>query len=164
MIYPNPLARYDVTTKADLFAQDVADGNGFAFMSSGAHAATKRVPLAGLDIGQVEYIGAAWRVQQDFPHVIQNVRDRQFVIGEHLNRHEQNMFEYYSARMVGFNCYGPYVIGAPLIVACFNAGAGAMWAYGPSIEHARAFLAISLFDRNRDLIVQAERAKQACTK
>ena len=157
MIYPNPMVEYkNPAEKAKMFARDVAAGAN-AVCSQDANKALSYIPLASLDINAVEFIGGQWRVQNDFPHKITTVRDKIFVIGEHLNRHEQNMFEYYSAHLVGFNCYGPFMVDGGQIVACFRGGMSELWAYGPSIEHARAFLAISLFDRNREIIFSAER-------
>ena len=156
MIYQNPMAKYncketDGLSKGALFSRDL--GRLMAARCSDG----KMIPLSDIkDLAQVEFIGGIWRVQDDFPYKITTVRDRDFVVGELLDRHEQNRFEYYSARSVGYNCYGPFALSPTEIVACFNAGAVPLWAYGPSIEHARAFLAILLFDRNRDLIFKAE--------
>ena len=158
MIYKNPLAKYSCAesgnmTKAQRYEFDVA-ARALAFNQYGVG-----FFLSDFRMDEVEYIAGVWRLQSDFPYQISRVRDRDFVIGEHLNRHEQNGFEYYSAKSVSYNCYGPFVLDGSEIVACFNAGVEPLCAYGPSIEHARAFLAIALFDRNREMIFAAERAR-----
>ena len=160
MIYQNPMAKYgcpetDGLDKDALFRRDTA--GGVLAIERGGH---KR-PLSELTPDRVDFIAGFWRVQGDFPHKIQTVRDQDFVVGHQIDRHEQNMFEYYSADLVAYNCYGPYLVGQPTVVSCFSRGVEKLWAYGPSVEHARAFLAIALFDRNRDLILRAEQGKRA---
>ena len=111
------------------------------------------VPLADVDISNVEYIGGLWRVQDKFPHKIQDVRGEPFVLLERVPRNERNHFDFYRAARVGFNCYGPYLVGGPTqIVAKYTTDAQTYWAYGATVEQARAFLGIRLYDEYMDLI------------
>ena len=110
-------------------------------------------PLANFAVSDVEFIGGLWRVQNPFPHKIQDVRDKQFVLGAVLPHREKNHFEFYSAWLVSENCYGKYILdGGKYIVAKYTTDHGTYWAYGNTIEQARAFLGIKLYDEYMDLI------------
>lgn len=112
-----------------------------------------KVPLKDIRFEDVEFVGGMWRVQNKFPHTIQHVRNRDFVLQERLPRQERNHFEFYKATMVGYNCYGPFLIeNASRIVAKYDTKHGTYWSYGDTIEQARAFLGIKLYDEYQDLI------------
>ena len=112
-----------------------------------------KIPLANIDVSCVEYIGGLWRVQTQFPYKIQNVRGADFVLHERLPHQEKNLFEFYRAQMVGYNCYGPFLIPqTAVIVAKYDTNRGTYWAYGDTIEKARAFLGIRLYDEYMDLV------------
>ena len=111
------------------------------------------VPLVDVDISNVEFIGGLWRVQDKFPHKIQYVRGEPFVLQGRLARTERNHFEFYRAARVGYNCYGPYIVSnSPLVVAKYATDCQTYWAYGATVEQARAFLGIKLYDEYMDLI------------
>ncbi|MDE5615476.1 MAG: hypothetical protein K2I81_01435 [Alphaproteobacteria bacterium] len=120
----------------------------------------REYPLRTLKIKDVEYVAGAWRLQNKFDGHIQLVRGEEYVLDERLNRVESNHFEFYNARLVGINCYGRFTIaGAKVIVAKYETDDETHWAYGNTLEQARAFLGISLYDKYRDLIHSA-----ACKK
>ncbi len=115
--------------------------------------AGKNYPLQDVDIDDVEYIAGAWRVQNKFDSPIQIVRGQEFVLGERINRMEKNLFEFYRARRVGRNCYGRFIINSvDTVVAKYDTDKETHWAYGRTIEEARAFLGIRLYDEYMDLI------------
>ena len=110
-------------------------------------------PLVNFPASDVEFIGGLWRVQTPFSHKIQNVRDKQFVLDTQLPHREKNHFEFYSAWLVSENCYGKFIVdGAKYIVAKYTTDNGTYWSYGTTIEQARAFLGIKLYDEYMDLI------------
>lgn len=148
MKYKNPMALHkDDATKRRAFLVAATEGY-LAWDSAG-----REYPLRNLTPDDVEYIGGAWRVQNKFEYPIQMVRGEEFVLGERLNRTERNHFEFYHARVVGTNCYGRFIIGGPeVIVAKYETDDETLWSYGGSIEQARAFLGISLYDKYMDLI------------
>lgn len=111
------------------------------------------IPLICVDISKVEFIGGLWRVQDKFPYQIQMVRDMPFVLGERIARNERNLFEFFHAKRVCENCYGKYLAPAPqYVVAKYTTDKQTYWAYGQSVEQARAFLGIKLYDEYMDLI------------
>lgn len=111
------------------------------------------IPLVSVDVSDVEFIGGLWRIQDKFPHKIQDVRGDPFVLFERIPRNERNHFEFYRAARVGYNCYGPYIVGGPTqIVAKYTTDNHTYWAYGATVEQARAFLGIKLYDEYMDLI------------
>ena len=101
---------------------------------------------------QVEFIGGLWRVQTPFPHTIHQVRGIDFVLLEKLPHTEKTLFEFYRAAMVGENCYGRYVADTSYIVAKYTTNDGTFWGYGHTIEQARAFLGVKLYDQYKDFI------------
>ena len=111
------------------------------------------VPLSKCPPETVEFIGGLWRVQDIFPHKIQEVRDDLFVLIERLPRQERNLFEFYRAQRVSQNCYGYHMVsGLSQIVAKYTTDKGTYWAYGSTVEQARAFLGIKLYDEYSDII------------
>lgn len=116
----------------------------------------EHIPLGGpgAEFKDVEYIAGLWRVQKKFPYKITDVRDRQFVLVKKLPRMEKNKFEYYTAAGAvwsGTGCSAD-VAHPDWIVAKCKTPRGTYWAYGQTIEQARAFLAISIYDKHQDLI------------
>jgi len=114
------------------------------------------IPLGarGAEFNDVEFIGGLWRVQKKFPYEITEVRDRQFVLVEKLPRTEKNKFEYYLAALAtwgGTGCSAD-VSHPDWIVAKYETPRGTFMSYGQSIEQARAFLAISIYDGYQNLI------------
>ena len=123
----------------------------FAYGSDGA-----RVPLMGLRIGDVEYVAGLWRIQDEFPYNIENIRKKDFVIGNKLPHIERTLFDFYEAYSVGENCYGKYKFDKPdYIVAKYVTTRGVYGAYGKTIEDARAYLGIKLYDEFQDVIHDA---------
>jgi hypothetical protein len=117
------------------------------------------VPLGspGAEFNDVEFIAGLWRVQKKFPYKITEVRNRQFVLVEKLPRTEKNKFEYYKAAAAvwsGTGCSAD-VAKPDWIVAKYETPNGVFMAYGQTIEQARAFLAISIYDECQDLIHNA---------
>lgn len=110
------------------------------------------VPLESVKLSNVEFVAGLWRVQEPFPHKIQEVRGAKFVLIERLPHVEKNLFEFYRASMVSENCYGPFIVPGTHIVAKYTTDRGAYWSYGNTIEQARAFLGIKLYDEYMDLI------------
>lgn len=118
-----------------------------------AHSADgKTRPLSECDIRNVKFVAGLWRVQNEFPHTVQYVRGQEFVLLNKINRMEKNRFEFYHARMVGRNCYGPFLVDLPMIVAKYKTDSQTYWAYGNTIEQARAFLGIRMYDEYSDVI------------
>ena len=114
------------------------------------------IPLGapGAEFNNVEFISGLWRVQKKFPYNITKVRDKEFVLVKKLPRIEKNKFEYYSASTVvwgGTGC-SSNVNNPDWIVAKYETPRGTYWAYGQTIEQARAFLGIELYDKHQDLI------------
>ena len=128
-------------------------------LDSGAVAYTgfkQTVPLGspGAEFNDVELVAGLWRVQKKFPYEITNVRDRQFVLVEKLPRTEKNKFEYYRASAAvwsGTGCSAD-IEHPDWIVAKYETPNGTFMSYGHTIEQARAFLAISIYDEYQDLI------------
>ncbi len=111
------------------------------------------INLRDVNIADVEFVAGLWRVQNYFPHKVQCVRDRNVVLADKLSHTERIPFEYWHAYTVSENCYGRYLSAKPdLIVAKYETDDGIYWGYGNTIEQARAFLGIKLFDKYMDLI------------
>ncbi len=146
--YKNKFAEYKtMREKLPRYQQAIAQG-ALACKSDGT-----TVPLSSCRPTQVEYVAGLWRVQDPFPYITQTVRDREVVLMKKLPHTERIPFEYYSACLIGENCYGRFLnkyVG--VIVAKYETDDGVYWGYGATIEQARAFLGIKLFDQYMDLI------------
>ena len=111
------------------------------------------IPLSQLTVDDVEFVGGRWCVQLDFPYDISKIRDRELVLVDRIPHTERIPFEYYRAYHFGENCFGPFLSAKPeVVVAKYETDDGVYWGYGNTIEQARAFLGIKLFDQYMDLI------------
>ena len=107
----------------------------------------------GAEFENVDFVAGLWRIQTKFPHKITCVRDKDVVLMNKLPRQESTNFEYWQAKVVGYNCYGPFVLQgstADLVVAKYDTDNGPLWGYGATIEAARAFLGLKLYDIYKD--------------
>ncbi|MFQ6778391.1 MAG: hypothetical protein ACLRFI_03830 [Alphaproteobacteria bacterium] len=147
MIARNPLASYpDINEKKR--AYDIACNDGkLALKSDNTWVELKSVPM-----DRVEFIAGLWRVQNKLDVTKQHVRDKDFILGRRLDVHEKNKFDFYDAAMVEYNCYGLLQFGSRYIVAKYETDKGTYWSYGTTVEQARAFLGIRLYDEYMDLI------------
>ena len=135
-----------VSEKRVAYNADIQKGGVYAINEKGARVLLGR---RGAEFNDVEFIAGLWRIQNKFEHEITVVRNREFVLMKKLPYQERTKFEFYSAELVGNNCYGRSVRGVPdFIVARY----GQYSAYGQTIEQARAFLGIRLYDEFQDLI------------
>lgn len=104
----------------------------------------------------VDLIGGQWHIQNNFDYSkIVRVRDKDMVLMDKLPRKEDNRFEYWNAKLVGYNCFGPFLSkgnNPDYIVAKYETDNGPLWGYGKTLEEARAFLGLKLFDEYKDII------------
>lgn len=140
-------AHKSITEKMLWYRYGVANGE-LAHKSDGT-----TVPLAKLLPSRVEFVAGKWRVQNKFPYQIQMIRDREMVLLKQLPHQDHVLFDYYTAAHVGYNCYGPFILSdQDYIVAKYVTDDGVYWGYGRTLEQARAFLGIRLYDQYMDLI------------
>lgn len=160
MIYPNPYAKYNCPetggkSKRALYNQDVKN-YALAYRSDDSSSSLCIFPQKN-----VEFIAGLWRVQNDFPHEIINVRGREMVLGKKHDKVEFGAFHYWDGHLVSYNCYGPIIAKSPnCIIGRVDTASGSVWAYGQGIPEVRSFLSVVLFDRQRDAIFAAEGVKK----
>lgn len=109
----------------------------------------------GAKLENVDFVAGCWRVQKKFPHKITRVRDKDMVLIKKLDYRENTNFEYWTAKLVDYNCYGPFIIedsAYDYIVSRCVVNKGVFWGYGTTIESARAFLGLKIWDEMRDVI------------
>lgn len=109
----------------------------------------------GAKLENVDFVAGLWRVQKRFPHKITRVRDKDVVLMNKLHHKESTNFEYWTAKQVDYNCYGPFILqgsDTDLIVARYDTDNGYLWGYGSTIESARAFLGLKLYDEYKNVI------------
>ena len=109
----------------------------------------------GAEHHNVDKVGGKWCIQKKLPHKITRVRDRDFILIKKLDRQENTLFEFYKAKIIGYNCYGAFVINCPendYIVAKYDTDKETYWGYGKTLEDARAYLGLKLFDEYKDVI------------
>ena len=118
------------------------------------------IPLKYVSVSRVDRIGDLWRVQTPFSKPIRIVRKQEFVIGNKLPHIEHTKFDFYEAFSVGMNCYGRFVFPKPdYIVAEYRVANMVFDAYGKTIEDARAYLGIKLYDEFQDVIHESIKAR-----
>lgn len=110
----------------------------------------------GAEDKDVDLINGQWHIQNTFDYEkITRVRDKDMILMEKLNRVEDTRFEYWTAKHVGYNCFGPFVSTSTTydyIVAKYRTDKGPRWGYGHTIEEARAYLGLKLYDEFKDVI------------
>ena len=147
MKYKNPLAEHK--TKKQKYRAFISDRN------SGKNAYKSDntcVPLKDLNFNDVEFIAGFWRVQEFFDYDIQQIRDREIILGPRLEYKEKTFFEYYKVASLVYNCYGPVKPNFNMVAAKYETDKETYWSYGKSIAEARAFMGIKLYDEYMDLI------------
>ncbi len=118
----------------------------------------KKIPLNKVSVKKLAFVGGFWRVQKHFPYEITRVRDKDMVIMDRIKYRDKTEFEYYNAKDVGYNCYGPFTINgntSDYVVSKSVTNKGVCWGYGKSIESARAFLGLKLLDEYMDVVKAA---------
>ena len=103
----------------------------------------------GAKLNNVDFVAGLWRVQRKFKHKIVRVRDVDMVLLNKIEHTESTNFEYWTAKLVGYNCYGPFTSSDPrpdYIVARCDTDKGVRWGYGKTLEEARAFLGLKIWD------------------
>lgn len=151
----NSLSEYrTIALKSAKYNKDVKLG-AFAVNSKG-----NKIPLKDVMFDDVEFIGGLWRIQNKFPYEIKNIRNTNFVILKRLPRQEKNLFEFFEVSRVGQNCYGYFITESKEVAAKYETNRGTFWAYGDTIEKARAFLGIKLYDEFQDVIHKFAHQKQ----
>ena len=162
----NPLSDFFVAKDGTRLSEDVAKivkigafckdvYNVKAFTANG-----RAITLGerGAKLENVDFVAGLWRVQKKFPHKITRVRDKDMVLIKKLDHKENTNFEYWTAKLVGYNCYGPFIIDGnsfDYIVSRCITDKGEFWGYGTTIESARAFLGLKIWDEYRDVIHDA---------
>lgn len=111
-----------------------------------------KIPLQSVSCDDVEFVGGLWRVQDKNNYDIRTVRDRRLIMGARLPYNERTFFEYYSAALLTYNCYGVLPPVFDVVVAKYTTDHGTYWSYGKTIADARAYLGIRLYDEYMDLI------------
>lgn len=130
--------------------REAVDNNEFALDSQG-----NKHPLKDYSIEQLAFVSGFWRIQDKLPHKITHVRDQDMVLIKKLDHEENTLFEFYKAKHVSYNCYGPFILDCPetdYIVTKYETDNGTYWGYGKTIEAARAYLGIKMYDEYKGLI------------
>ncbi len=113
------------------------------------------LPIKYLPGMKVKFSAGFWRLQKQFDYKTTIVRDKEFVLGEKIDRNESNGFEYLRAAAIGENCYGKNISDFTYVVARY----GKYYAYGHDIASARAFLGILLYDKHKNIINKLARIR-----
>lgn len=148
--WTNPLDEYKNTKQKSAAWVEAVYSNKTAVDCNG-----KMFPVKNFDISKLAFIGGLWRVQIDFPYEITCVRKVDMVLLKKKNRVEDTLFEFWDAKHVGYNCYGPYISGGTepeYIVAKYQAGNTMYWGYGKTLEEARAYLGLKVYDEYKHVI------------
>ena len=148
--WTNPLDEYKNTREKSAAWTDAVYAGTMATDEAG-----NRFPVKNYDMTSLAFIGGMWRVQRDFPYEIINVRGIDMVVFDKINRTENTLFEFWNAKHVGYNCYGPFVSDSKkydYVVAKYVTQRGTYLGYGRTVEESRAYLGIKLYDEYKHVI------------
>ena len=134
--------------KMAIFSVDEVNGVK-AFSETGKHI---KLGANGAKLEQVDRINGVWHIQKKFPYEITLVRKQDMVLMKKLDRVENTGFEFYSAKSVGYNCFGPF-LSSDYIVAKCETDEGPFWGYGKTMDDARAYLCLKLYGEYQDVIL-----------
>lgn len=150
--WSNPLDEHKHTKEKSIALRKACDNNEYAVDSKG-----NERPIKDFDfkMNNLAFVAGAWRVQDTIPYETTRVRDKDMVLITKLDHQETTLFEFYRAKLLGYNCYGPFVIQDDTydyVVAKYATDKKIYWSYGKTIEQARAFMGIKLYDEFKDVI------------
>lgn len=111
-------------------------------------------PVKNFKMEDLAFVAGLWRIQEKCPHKITRVRDKDMILFDKLDHVENTLFEFWNAKEVVYNCYG-ICFGdkePDFIVAKYDTDNGTYLGYGRTLESARAFLGLKLYDEYKDII------------
>ena len=115
----------------------------------------KKYPVKDFGVKKLAFVGGLWRVQREFPYKTTKVRDQDMVLLEKINHFEKTLFEYYYAKAIWLNCYGRFISQDnhhDYIVAKYETDNQTYWGYGKTLEDARAYLGLKIYDEYKEII------------
>ncbi len=149
----NPLvvAYTTITEKQDMYTR-YATAGALAYDVTGA-----TVPLANIDVNNVEFIKKKWRVQTPCTHKIVQLEDSFAVLGERLKIHTgTHHFEYYAAsRSFTWDEYGvrvPSVFSYNRVVAHYATDNKDYWVWGDNVTDASICMSLQVYHDCQDKI------------
>lgn len=149
-VYTNNMDEYKTTREKSAAWVSAVYNNSMAVDSAG-----NMFPVKNYDMGRLAFVAGLWRIQDIFPYKIVRVRDRDMVLLDKIDWKENTMFEFWNAKTVGYNCYGPFISENKIpdyIVAKYNTADGVYMGYGKTKEEARAFLGLKVYDSYKDVV------------
>ena len=150
--WSNPLDEYKHTKEKSIALRKACDNNEYAVGSDGTQ---KLVKNFNHKMDKLAFVAGLWRIQDDFPYEITRIRDKDMVLTKKIDHQETTLFDFYRGKEVRYNCYGPFVIKDDkydYVVAKYVTDKQTYWAYGKTIEQARAFMGIKMYDEYKDVI------------
>ena len=148
--WSNPLDEYKNTRKKSVALLLARENNIMAIDSRG-----NEKPIKDFEMNKLAFVAGLWRVQEELPLPITRIRDKDMILTKKIDHTETTLFDFYRGKEVKYNCYGPFVISDnqyDYIVSKYDTDKGTYWAYGKTIEQARAFMGIKLYDEYKDVI------------
>lgn len=148
--WSNPLDEYKNTRKKSAALLRARENNVMAIDSRG-----NEKPIKDFAMNDLAFVGGMWRIQEKLSLPITRVRGKDMILTQKIDHTETTLFDFYRGKEVKYNCYGPFVIQDDkydYIVAQYETDKKTYWAYGKSIEQARAFMGIKMYDEYKDVI------------
>jgi len=148
--WSNPLDEYKNTKKKSAALLRARENGVMAIDSNG-----NETPVKDFAMNKLAFVGCMWRIQETLDLPIMRIRGKDMILTKKIDHTETTLFDFYRGKEVKYNCYGPFVIKDDkydYIVAKYETDKETYWAYGKSIEEARAFMGIKLYDEYKDVI------------
>lgn len=148
--WSNPLDEYKNTREKSAAWNEACRNNEMAVNNK-----NETFPVKNFDMGKLAFVAGLWRIQQDFKQKITRVRDKDMVLMDKLDHVENTLFEFWNAKEIAYNCYGVFLsLGnkPDYIVAKYDTDKETYLGYGRTLEEARAFLGLKMYDEYKDVI------------
>ena len=107
----------------------------------------------GARIEDVDRIDGIWYIQTKFPHRIMHINEKDLVLINKLNKEKDSYFEFWTAKSVGYNCYGPFIEqDKNYIVAKYETNNRVLWGWGQTQGEACKYLETKLYNEYKEFL------------
>ena len=148
--WSNPLDKYKNTREKSAAWVSASHNNNYAIDSQG-----NKKPVKDFDMSQLAFVCGMWRVQKKLAWPIQYICGQDMVLIRKIPNSKKTLFDFYRGKAVKYNCYGPCIIkdhNYDFIVAKYETDEKTYWTYGKSVQEARAFMEMKLYEEYQDVI------------
>ena len=128
----------------------------------------RRVQLGklGARVEDVDRIDGIWYIQTKFPHRIMHINEKDMVLIKKYNQEEKSPFEFWTAKPVNYNHYGPFIEqnAEYFLVAKYETNNRVIWGYGKTQQEVYKYLETKLYNEYKEIVHHIARYNQSNVK